>query len=85
MLQGVDEHLHSTGNLTLGIGVLHTEEEHAAGLVRHALGGQALHQVAQVDKARGRGGHTGDHCALRQLTLGIMSLQILWGIGHVGK
>jgi hypothetical protein len=63
VLQGVDEHFYGTGNFPLGIGIFHAQEQHAAALVRHPLGGQTLYQIAQMDKAGGRGSHTGDDCA----------------------
>ena len=67
VLERVDQHLDRTGNLALGIRVLHAQKQHAAGLVRHALGDQPLHQIAQMDKAGGRGRHARDNCAFRQI------------------
>ena len=37
VLQGVDQHFHSSGNLPFGVGILHPEEQDAAGLVGHTL------------------------------------------------
>ena len=85
VLQGVDEHLYRSGDLPLGIGILHPEEENAAGLVGHPLGDHALDQVAQVDKACGGGGHPGHHGPFRQVSLGEALLQLLGGGGHIGK
>ncbi len=85
VLQGVDEHLHRAGNLPLGIGVLHPEEQNAAALVGHPLGGQALHQIAQVDKAGGGGSHPGDDGTLRDAAGGIFFFQRLRGFRHVRK
>ena len=85
MLQGFDQHLHRTGNFPLGIGVLHPKEQHAAGLVGHPLGGQPLHQIAQMDKTGGGGGHPGDHSALRQLTGREALLHGLRGFVYVRK
>ena len=85
MLQGFDQHLHRTGNLPLGIGVLHPQEQYAAGLMGHPLGGQPLHQIAQMDKAGGGGSHPGDHSALRQLTGREALLHVLRGFVYVRK
>ena len=85
MLQCVNQHLYRAGNLPLGIGILHTQEQHASALVGHPLGGETLHQVAQMDKAGGRGGHTGDDRALGNLTGRILLLQGFRGVGYVGK
>ena len=83
VLQRVDEDLHRTGDLPLGIGVLHPQEQHAAALVGHPLGGQALDQVAQVNKARRRGGHPGDHSPFRQVPGGIFRFQLCLGHGDL--
>lgn len=53
--------------------------------VGHPLGDHALHQVAQVDEACGRGGHTGHNGPFRQVPLGESHLQLLGGGGHIGK
>ena len=83
MLQGVNEHFHRAGNLSFCVGVLHPQEEHAAALMGHALGGQSLHQIAQMDEAGRGGGHPGDHCALGQLSGGIFFFERLRGFCHV--
>ena len=83
--QSVDEHLHSARHLSLGVGVLHPQEENAAALVGHTFGDQALNQIAQMDKACGRGGHAGDDRALGDLALGEARLQLLRRGGHMGK
>ena len=83
MLQGVDQNLHSSGNLPLSIGILHPQKQNAAALMRHALGGQALNQVAQVDKSGGRGGHTGDNRAFRYIPQGKSGLQIFRSIRYI--
>ena len=85
VLQGRNEHLHRAGNLPLGIGILHPEEQNAVCPVGHPLGDHALDQVAQVYKACGRGSHTGDHGALRQIALGEPCFQLLRRGGHIGK
>ena len=83
--QGVDQHLNCAGNFPLGIGVLHPEKQHAAGLVGHPLGNGALHQVAQMDKAGGGGGHPGYNRALGQAALGKTRFQFLRRCGYVGE
>ena len=85
VLECLDEHLHRTGNLPLGIGVLHPQEQHAAALMGHPLGGQSLHQVAQVDKARGGRCHSGDYRALRQIPERIFFFQSLRGFRDLRK
>ena len=85
VLQRVDQHFHSAGNLTLGIGVLHTEEQHAAALMAHTFGNGALHQVAEMYKTSGRGGHTGNHSAFRQLTGREAGFHFLGSLGHMGE
>ena len=83
--QGVDEHLHRTGNLPLGIGVLYPEVQHAAGLVGHPFRNRALHQIAQMDKSGRGGSHSGNHRTLGKITLGEPGFQLLGSFGHVGK
>ena len=85
VLQGVNQHLHSPGNLPLGIGILYPQEQHTAALMGHALGGQALHQVAQVDKAGGGGSHAGNDGTLGHVPRGIFCFQLLRRHGDVGK
>ena len=85
VLQGADEHFHSAGNLPLGIGVLHPQEQYAAALMGHPFGDHALHQVAQVDKTGGGGGHAGDYRTLGHLTLGKTRFHLLGRFGHIGK
>ena len=77
--QGFNEHLHRPGHFPLGVGILHPEEQHAAGLVGHALGDDTLHQVAQVDKAGGAGGHAGDNRPAGQGRGGYCSSRA-WGV-----
>ena len=85
VLQCVNQHLHCAGNLPLGVRILHTEKQHASALVGHPLGGEALHKVAQMDKAGGGGSHTGDDRALRHLTGGIHLFKGFGRVGNVGK
>ena len=85
VLQSIDQHLHGTGDLTLGVGVLYTQKKHAAALVRHPLRGQALHQIAQMDKTGGGGGHTGDHGTLRGIAAGEPGLHSLRCFGNIGE
>ena len=85
MLQGVYQNFHSAGNFTLGIGIFDTQEEDAAALMCHALRGQALNQVAQVDKTGGGGSHTGDDCAFGNFTQGKLFLERFGGICYMGK
>ena len=85
VLEGVDQHLHGTGDLPLGIGVLHAKEQNAAGLVSHTLGGQSLHQVAQVNKTGGRGGHTGNNCPFGDISGGEPLFQSFRRVGHIGE
>ena len=85
MLQRVDEHLHGARHLALGVRILHAEEQHAAGLVRHALGDQPLHQIAQMDKAGGGGSHTGDNSPFGHISGGIFFFQLLAGGGDIGE
>ena len=85
VLQSVDEHLHRAGNLSFGIGILHPEEKHTAALVGHPLGGQPLHQVAQMHKASGGGGHTGNDRTLRNLTGRVLLFKRFGRIGYIGK
>ena len=83
--QGVDQHLHGTGNLPLGVRILHPEVQHAAGLVGHSFRNRALHQIAQMDKSGRGGGHPGNHRALGKIALGEPGFQMLGRFGHVGK
>ena len=85
VLQRIDEHLHGARHLTLGVRILHAEEQHAAGLVRHTLGDKALHKVAQMDKARGGGSHAGDDRALGKVAGGITRLKVFRRFRHVRK
>ena len=83
VLQRVDEHLHGARHLALGVRILHAEEQHAAGLVRHALGDKTLHKVAQMDKARGGGSHAGNDRALGKVAGGITRLKVFRRFRHV--
>ena len=83
--QGVDEHLHRTGNLPLGIGVLYPEVQHAAGLVGHPFRNRTLHQIAQMDKSGRGGSHSGNHRTLGKVALGEPGFQLLGSFGHIGK
>ena len=85
VLQRFNQNLHRTGNLPLRIGVLHPQEQNAAALMRHALTGQTLHQIAQMDKAGGGGSHTGDNSSFGQISLGIFFFQLLAGGGDIGE
>ena len=85
VLQGVNQNLHRAGNLPLGIGVLHPQEQYAAALMGHPLGGQTLHQIAQMDKTRGGGSHPGNHRALGQPPGGIFFFERLRSFCHVGE
>ena len=51
----------------------------------HPLGGQALDQVAKVDKTGGGGSHTGDDSTLGNISQGETVLQHFGGIRHMGK
>ena len=83
VLQGVDEHLDRAGYLALGIGVLHAQKQNAAGLVRHALCHETLHQIAQMDKTgRGRR-HTRDDRALGQFARRETLLKLFRRSGNV--
>ena len=77
VLQGVNQHLDRARDLALGVGILDAEEQHSAGLVRHALGNKTLHQIAEVDEARRRRCHTRNDRALRDVSRGITLLQLL--------
>ena len=85
MLQRFNQHLYRTGNLPLGIGVLHPQEQNAAALMGHTLGGQALDQIAQMDKTGGGGGHAGDDGALGYISGRKFLLQLLRRHGDIGK
>ena len=85
VLQGLNQHLDGAGDLTLGIGVLHPQEQHTAAAVGHTLGGQTLHQVAKMDKAGGGGRHTGNHGAFGNAAGGIFFFQHLRGVCDIGK
>ena len=83
MMQRVDEHLDRAGHLALGVGVLHAQEEHAAGLMRHALGDQTLNQISEMHEARRRRRHARHDRALGQLALRIARLERVRRLGHV--
>ena len=83
MLQRIDQHLNRTGNLALGVGILHAQKQDTAGLVRHALGNESLHQIAQMDKAGGGGRHAGDDRAFGKAAGRIALLQLLRRFGHL--
>ena len=85
VLQGADEHLHRPRNLTLGVGILYAQKQNAAGLMSHALGHQALHQIAQMDKARGGGGHARNDRALRCIAGRKAFLQLVGSHRYVRK
>ena len=85
VLQSVDEHLHRAGDLPLCVRVLHPQEQHAAALMGHPLRGQALHQIAQMDKAGGGGGHPGDDSPFGQLPGRVFFFQRLRCFCHVGE
>jgi len=85
VLQGVDQHFHSAGNFPLGISIFHPQEKNTAALVSHTLGGQTLHQVAQMDEAGGRRCHTGDNSALGNITKGELFLQRFGSVSYIGK
>ena len=85
VLQSVDKNFHSAGNFTLCVGIFHAQEQNTTRLVAHALGNGALHQVAQMDKAGGRGSHTGNNSAFRQLTGGKTGFHFLGSFRHLGK
>ena len=85
MLQRFDQHLHRAGNLPLGIGILNPQKEHAAALVGHALRGQALNQISQMDKPGGGGSHSGDNRSLRHIPRRVFGFQLLRGHGDMGE
>ena len=85
VLQSVNQNLHSAGNFPLGIGVLNTKEQHTAALMAHTLGNCALNQVAQMDKAGGRGGHTGNYSALGKVSDRIACFYHFRGVSDMGK
>ena len=85
VLQGVDENLHSAGDLSLGVSILHPQEQHTAALVAHSLRNSALYKVAQVDKTGGRGGHAGNDRALRQAAGREAGVHIRRRVRYMGK
>ena len=76
MSQRLDQTLGRTGNLTLCVGVLNSQIEYAAALVRQTLTNRGGEQAAEMHKACGAGRETGDLCALGELTRGICCLNI---------
>ena len=74
-----------TRYLALGVGVLDTQEKHAAALVSQSLAHRGGEQTAEVDKARGTGRKTGDLGALGKHTGRILRLDILGGGGNIGE
>ena len=69
--------LHAALYLALLVGVLNTQVEHAARLVRQTLVHQRAVQVAQVHEARGAWPHAGHLRALRKLALRVARLDLL--------
>ena len=83
--QGVNQHFNGAGDFSLGVGIFHAQEQHAAALVGHPLGNHALNQVAKVDKTGGGGGHTGNNGSFGKTTGRESGFQVLGGIGYLGK
>ena len=76
VFQRLDQTLGSTGYLALCVGVLNTQEEYAAALVCQTLTNGGGEQTAEMYKAGGAGGETGNLCALGQLSCGICRLNV---------
>ena len=85
MLQRVNQNFHSAGNFTLGVGIFYAQKQHTAALVGHTFRNHTLNQVAQMDKAGGRGGHTGNHSSFGNITQWETLLQCFRGVCYIGK